>query len=400
MNSRTPVTRVFSGALWRQDMRENTVLVLAILVIMVLICIVLNFAASIVGTGNDQADTTGDRDEFFACLGILAAYDEMTGSDLSYADFATGARTDAYDQAFAAASALGGTEAAGHDVASFSKAIDGLLDAGQPVDAYVRQFEYAYALAREQGVFTGRELTVDDLVTTTLELAGLDASVLEAMESADTSSLINTMYYTGTGILAVLLLMVLMANNLIAAKVDRGTMAYVLSTPVTRPGVATTQVLFMLAVPLAVLAIVCAVRIATTQAFYGEVNAAGIAALFAGMYVLVEAVGGICFFGSCLFNRSTTSLAFGGGLTLWFFLASLLGIFGSQNMVDLGVGVEELAVFNHLTLVGLYNIDALATVGTASIDWSFAGGLVILAVIALVGYAAGAVVFRKKDLPL
>lgn len=64
--------------------------------------------------------------------------------------------------------------------------------------------------------------------------------------------------------------------------------------------------------------------------------------LYTGMYVLVEAVSGICYFGSYFFNRSRSSMAFGGGITVWFFLASLLGMFGSSDLVDMGMGVKEL----------------------------------------------------------
>lgn len=115
---------------------------------------------------------------------------------------------------------------------------------------------------------------------------------------------------------------------------------------------------------------------------------------------MVEAMAAICFMGSCIFNRSRTSLAFGGGISVWFFIASLLGMFGSDMMVDMGMGVEALGFFNKVTLVGLYDIDALATVGTSAVDYSFVWKLVVLAVIAVVCYAVGSLKFQKKDLPL
>ena len=102
--------------------------------------------------------------------------------------------------------------------------------------------------------------------------------------------------------------------------------------------------------------------------FYDEVNVPGMLALFGGMYVLVEAVCGICYMGSCLFSQSKKSMAFGGGLAVWFFLASMIGLFGSENMVNTGMGVEELSIFNKLTLVGLYDVNALSTVGTGQRD--------------------------------
>lgn len=126
----------------------------------------------------------------------------------------------------------------------------------------------------------------------------------------------------------------------------------------------------------------------------------GIIMLYTGMYVLVEAVSGICYFGSYFFNRSRSSMAFGGGITVWFFLASLLGMFGSSDLVDMGMGVKELGIFNKLTLVGLYDIKALETVGTGDVNMDFLWKLIVLAAVAVVFYATGAVRFQKKDLPL
>ncbi len=156
----------------------------------------------------------------------------------------------------------------------------------------------------------------------------------------------------------------------------------------------------MIIVPLLVLGIVCASRIASTKLFFGEVNAAGIVALFGGMYILVEAMAAICYMGSCIFNRSRASLAFGGGISVWFFITSLLGMFGTDMMVDMGIGVTELGNLNKATLVGLYDINALATVGTESVDYSFVWKLIVLAVIAVVCYSVGSIRFQKKDLPL
>ena len=202
------------------------------------------------------------------------------------------------------------------------------------------------------------------------------------------------------GLLPIFLLIVIIGNSVIVNQVDKGSMAYVLSTPTKRSAVVITQMIFMIVVPLIVLSIVCISRIISTNVFFGEVNAASICALYAGMYILVEAVAAICYMGSCIFNRARSATAFGGGLTVWFFLASMLGMFGSSMMTDIGMGVKELGVFNNMTLVGLYDIKSLATVGTSSVDYTFAWKLGILLIIAAACYVIGAVRFQKKDLPL
>ena len=93
-------------------------------------------------------------------------------------------------------------------------------------------------------------------------------------------------------------------------------------------------------------------------------------------------------------------MAFGGGLAVWFFLASMIGLFGSENMVNTGMGVSELSIFNKLTLVGLYDVNSLSTIGTGSIDFTFAWKLLILVGIAAACYTVGVIKFSKKDLPL
>ncbi len=72
----------------------------------------------------------------------------------------------------------------------------------------------------------------------------------------------------------------------------------------------------------------------------------------------------------------------------------------ADMMVDMGMGVKELGYFNKATLIGLYDIDALATVGTEAVDYGFVWKLALLAVIAIACYTVGSLKFQKKDLPL
>ena len=75
-------------------------------------------------------------------------------------------------------------------------------------------------------------------------------------------------------------------------------------------------------------------------------------------------------------------------------------MFGSDSMVSMGMGVEELGMFNRVPIIGLFDIDALGTVGSGAVDYAFVPKLIALAAIAAVCYVVGAVRFQKKDLPL
>lgn len=380
-----------------QTIKANWGLCVAILLIMILLGNVMNYAMSMMATEKSDVDVTEYQENFYTCLGALATYDTMTQQELSYDDFISGDNEAAYETAFEMLNAQADMDLS---TKGFQEAIDGLSQSDISLEKYVKQFEYVYALNQTNGVFDKEELTISEMLTVTLDMMGVSSDMVEKMSEMNPASMMNQMYYTAMGLLPIFILIVILANSLISSQVDRGSMAYVLSTPTKRSAVAITQMVFMIIVPLLIIAIVCATRIGTTYLFYDEVNVPGILALFGGMYILVEAVCGLCYMGSCIFSQSRKSMAFGGGLAVWFFLASMIGLFGSENMVNTGMGVEELSVFNKLTLVGLYDVDALSTVGTGSVDTAFVWKLLILLAVAIVTYAIGAVRFSKKDLPL
>lgn len=380
-----------------QTIKANWGLCVAILLIMILLGNVMNYAMSMMATEKSDVDVTEYQENFYTYLGALATYDTMTQQELSYDDFISGDNETAYETAFEMLNAQADMDLS---TKGFQKAIDGLSQSDISLEKYVKQFEYVYALNQTNGVFDKEELTISEMLTVTLDMMGVSSDMVEKMSEMNPASMMNQMYYTAMGLLPIFILIVILANSLIASQVDRGSMAYVLSTPTKRSAVAITQMVFMIIVPLLIIAIVCATRIGTTYLFYDEVNVPGILALFGGMYILVEAVCGLCYMGSCIFSQSRKSMAFGGGLAVWFFLASMIGLFGSENMVNTGMGVEELRIFNKLTLVGLYDVDALSTVGTGSVDTAFVWKLLILLAVAIVTYAIGAVRFSKKDLPL
>lgn len=222
----------------------------------------------------------------------------------------------------------------------------------------------------------------------------------ENMSKMDTGSMINQMYYTVTGLLPILLYIVIVANGLIVNQIDQGSMAYVLSTPTKRSAIAITQAIFMVVVPFIMIGIACVSRIISNYVLYDDGDIKKTLCLYGGMYILIEAISGICYMSSCIFDYSRKAIALGGGVTVWFFLASLLGMFGGDDLVDMGIGVEELGIFNRLTLIGLYDIKSISTIVTDDVDYSFVWKLAVLVLIAIVTYVVGAVRFQKKDLPL
>lgn len=388
----------FSRPLFKQDLKSNWILILVILVIMVMMCNVVNFAMSMMSKEEITEEMTEAQETLYMHLFVMAdANDMMQTDEYSLENFMDGKNTGAYEIIFENASKASGED---FSAETLKDALTVLKTSPVDIDTYVENFEYVYALAKTEGVFSGEELTLDEMMTNMLRISGMNSRLLENMAEMDTSSLLNEMYFHVIGLLPIFLLAVIIGNGLIVGQVDRGSLAYTLSTPTRRRAVAVTQAVFLILVPLILCFLVCLARIATTKLFFDEVVPERILVQYAGMYLLVEAVCGLCYLGSCFANRSRYALAFGGGLAVWFFLASLLGVFGSENLVNMGVGVEALGVFNKATIVPLFDINSIGTIGTGSTNYAFLPKFAILAAIGTISYIAGAVKFCKKDLPL
>ena len=391
--------RFFSGPLMKQNIKSNWLLTVVICIVLCMMTTVVSFAMTIMGSERTVTDDKKDaQTEFYTHLFAIASYNQMTDAKLSVEDFLSAEDKTVYDTVFNMMSQQ--SEEADFSSEQFSSAIDILKDENGSVDSYVAQFEYVYALSGEKGVFSGEELTIDDMLGTVLSAMGIPADRITQMAEMDTTSMLNTMYFTVMGLLPIFIFIVIVGNSLIVNQVDSGSMAYVLATPTKRSAVANTQAIFLVVTPIIICAAGCIARNIASIVFTGETNVKMYIALYFGMYLLAEAVGGICYMGSCLFNQSRKATAFGGGIAVWFFLASLLGMFGAEDMVNMGIGVEELGIFNKLTLVGLYDIHALSTVGSAEVDYSFVWKLCVLAGVAIVTYIIGNIRFQKKDLPL
>ena len=395
---RKKTTSIFSVPLMRQTGRANIVLAIVILIVMCMLANVINYATSILGTEKTEGISKATQEDLYTYMFVLASFNERSGSELSYDNFVNGGDKDAYEKAFDMYNAAQDDEEL--TVAGFEKVVDKVEAADTDSDTYVKQFEYAYALAGSEGCFTGDELALDGFMEVVLESAGISQEDMDKMQSLDFNVYFTKIYFTILGMLPLFVFIILVSNSLIAGQVDKGSMAYILSTPTRRSAVAVTQAIYLILAPLVLLAITCVTRCISTVVLFDEVCIPRMIMLYVGMYLVVEAAAGICYFCSCVFNQSSRAMALGGGLTLWFFLAALLGMFGSEDMVNMGVGTEVLGIFNKMTIISLFDADAVQTIGTSSVDTGFVPGLCILAAIAVVCYVAGAVRFCKKDLPL
>lgn len=260
---------------------------------------------------------------------------------------------------------------------------------------------YAYRLEHMQEGETEESIAgeVTAGITQSL-LASLPEGVADALEEIGQMDLygamVGSIFYKMAGLLLPIIYLIMTANSLVAGQVDSGSMAYVLSTSVKRNTVVFTQAMYLIGSLFAMFActsvtsVICfSLAEADTSLTYGKLLLLNLNAFLAAF-----AMSGISFFASCWFNRSKYSIGFGGGLNMFFLVASMLGLFGSTVMPSI-MRMDSLNGFNYVTIISLFDAS-----GILAGDLSFLWKMAVLVVVGAVLYIAGGIRFRKKDLPL
>lgn len=242
---------------------------------------------------------------------------------------------------------------------------------------------------------------VDDLIGT-LSLSLIDGfeenvkTSLEDMRTLDLAKLMTgSIFFKIAGLLLPVIYIIIVSNSLIAGQVDSGSMAYVLSTPTKRKSVVITQISFLVLSLLLMCVMTAATGVITLAAIgASSISYAQMIYLNIGLFVTLFAFSGICFFASSWFNRSKHSIAIGGGISMYFLVATILGLFGSPAIPAL-VRMDAMNLFNFTTITYFFDTGSILD-GTSAFIWKLA----ILVVIGAVGYLTAIWRFNKKDLPL
>ena len=257
---------------------------------------------------------------------------------------------------------------------------------------YATEEEYSTAVAEKK-----EELAADISTSFLSTLPEAVSDALEEIGQADLYTLIvGSIFYKLAGLLLPIIYMIMASNNLISGQVDSGSMAYVLSTSTKRSTVVFTQAVYLIGSLLAMFALTtatgCVCLILVTKEV--ELTYGNLILLNLGAFLVLFALSGLCFFTSCIFDRSKRSMAIGGGLSIFALVAAMLGLFGSPVIPSV-VRLDALNNFNFATIISLFDVISIID-GTDAFLWKFA----ILGVCGIVGYVAGSLRFTKKDLPL
>ena len=250
-----------------------------------------------------------------------------------------------------------------------------------------------------------------------LEKMGFNLGRIQIMSQIDLNSILNELVYKIAGVLLPMIYVMIAANRLIAAQVSDGSMAYILSTPTNRNTVFRTQYIFLLMTVVIMYLAITVAAVASEGIAYviNKNNNPDMQALWnptttllfcAGSFFAMFALSGICFGASAFFNKSNYSIAIGGGACIISFLSCILGLFGNEVFVAVGIGVKPMSFFNYLSIFTLVDNSSMSSFSKAvagydsPLSFAWAWKLVILVAIGAIFAYIGGRRFVKKDLPL
>lgn len=200
-------------------------------------------------------------------------------------------------------------------------------------------------------------------------------------------SFISGEYY---GLILPLLLSIfciMISTQLMARLVDRGSMAYLLSTPTTRARVAFTQAAVLVTGLLIIVAITTASGFAGSAWIIGsryEFDASRFVMMNVVIFLLFFAIGGLSFFFSSIVNDEKRALGISAVVTIGMFSLDLLGKIS-----------DSIGWLRWFSAFSLFRPSEIAVGGG-----HLTAACVVLPLIGLIGFAAGIAGFRQRDLPL
>lgn len=215
-----------------------------------------------------------------------------------------------------------------------------------------------------------------------------------------TQALLFTIFYGMMTTILPGIYVLISANKLLAGQVDRGSMAYVLSTPTKRSTVVVTQMTYMFVSLLLMFAVNTAAHLVVNQIspldmsklqytqFSGELTSDMIIKINLSAFFVCLAMAAVCFMFSGIFNSTKFSIGFSGTFVGVTILANMLAMFGT-------LGVDGLDKFKYLTICSFYDYGSVLA---ANSDWI--AKMFVPFIIAVAAFTSGGIVFKKKDLPL
>lgn len=213
---------------------------------------------------------------------------------------------------------------------------------------------------------------------------------------------VGVILFSIAGLLLPIVYSILTANSLVAQQVESGSLAFTLSSPIRRKTIIISKAIYLIFAitsmyTLLFLFALIAREIGIAIGGVDFIESLTIKDLFfytIGSFSVSLAISGICFLSSSIFNKTKYSIGVGGGISVFFLVSSILGLFGSEVM-PLALRIDSMNFFNYLTIIKLFDVQSILD-GTNTFFYL----LIPLLAISVVTYLIGCIVFTKKDLPL
>ena len=238
----------------------------------------------------------------------------------------------------------------------------------------------------------------------TLDELPVDVSVkLNDLASRNLYGLVvGVILFSIAGLLLPIVYSILTANSLVAEQVESGSLAFTLSSPIKRKAIIISKAfylifaitsMYLLTFLFSVIGREIGIAIGGTD-FIESLTVLDLAKYALGSYLVSLAISGICFLSSSIFNKTKYAIGIGGGISIFFLVASILGLFGSEVM-PLALRIDSMNFFNYLTIIRLFDVQSILTNNDL-----FFYLLIPLILISLIAYSVACIIFTKKDLPL
>ncbi len=180
-----------------------------------------------------------------------------------------------------------------------------------------------------------------------------------------------------------MVVIIIIANKLVASHTDKGSMAYLLAAPNNRFKIIFTQMKVLAIFITSLIVYITIMTIISTQIMFpGELDINKILLLNFCLLIFHFAISGICFLASVICNDTKNSLLIGAGVPVFFFVI--------QMLVNAG---EKMAIFKYFTIFSLFDPKKIVNYDTTS--------LVLVGCLALITFAlyfTAIKIFQKRNL--
>lgn len=177
----------------------------------------------------------------------------------------------------------------------------------------------------------------------------------------------------------------ILSNKLIARYIDRGSMAYLLSTGNKRRKIALSQAMFMVMSIFILVVFVTVLCIGVSGAIFPDgLNVPKLLVLNTGLFGLLLFLSGMCFFICCVCNDAKRAVGISSAFTIGFLLVQMVSQVGDK--------FEFLKYINPLTLFEPTKIISGETSGVVMFCILYGAAIVL--------FAMGTICFNRRDLSI